>query len=68
MIVFAAGNKIKVMDGANHIRSMVLLDGRTFWYVDGFRWIKSKQKFSTNALGHCVGEAEPVEIKEAMGA
>lgn len=62
MIVFAAGNKIKVLEGPDRIRSMVLRDGRTFWYVDGYRWIKSKGKFSSNALGHCVGEGEPVEV------
>ena len=64
MIVFAAGNKFKVMEGQNHIRSMVIRDGRTYWYVDGYRWIKSKQKFSTVALVHCVREGEPVEMKE----
>ncbi len=62
MIVFAAGDKFKVMDGDNHIRSMELRDGRIYWYVDGYRWIKSKQKFSSTALQHCVGESEPVEV------
>ena len=58
MIVFAAGNKFE----ATKVHSSVRLDGRTIWYVDGKRWIKSKGKFSTNALQHCVGEGQPVEI------
>ncbi len=59
MVVFAAGNKFE----ASKIESMLRNDGRTLWYVHGKRWIKSKQKFSTNELIHCVGEIEPVEVE-----
>lgn len=67
MIVFAAGNKYE----ASKIESMKCgphkIGGpdRVLWYVSGKRWIKSKGKFSTNDLIHCVGEIEPVEVKEA---
>jgi hypothetical protein len=60
MIIFAAGNKYD----ASEVRKSVRLDGRTLYYVVGNRWIKSKGHFSSNALIHYVGEAEPVEIKE----
>ncbi|MDB5584854.1 MAG: hypothetical protein JWR80_10030 [Bradyrhizobium sp.] len=63
-IVFAAGNKFE----ATEVRSSVRSDGRTLWYVVGKRWIKSKGKFSTNALIHYVGEGKPVEIKEEEAA
>jgi hypothetical protein len=26
------------------------------WYVDGHRWIKSRRKWSSNALSHVLGE------------
>lgn len=60
MIVFAAGNKFD----ASKISSSDRGCGRVLWYVHGKRWIKSKGHFSSNALIHCVGEGEPVEIKE----
>ena len=64
MIVFAAGNKYKVSEGENMIRKSERAGGHTLWYVTGYRWIKSKQKFSGQALIHYVGEGEPVEVKE----
>lgn len=58
MIIFAAGNyydgEIRKHRGNNKL-----------WVVAGKRWIKSKRKFSSNALIHCVGEIEPVEVIEA---
>lgn len=60
MILFAAGNKYE----ATKVTKSLRLDGRTLYYVHGKRWIKSKGKFSTNELIHCVGEGEPVEVIE----
>jgi hypothetical protein len=57
-VVFAAGNKFET----TKIDSMIREQNKTWWYVHGKRWIKSKGKFSTNALIHCVGQTEPVDV------
>jgi len=45
-VIFAAGNKylIRKVEFQNNS-----------WYAYGKKWIKSKQKFSSNALIHCIG-------------
>jgi hypothetical protein len=60
MIVIAGNNKYD----ATKVSSTTFKDGRTLWYVTGKRWIKSKGHFSSNALIHCVGESQPLEVIE----
>lgn len=49
MKIFAAGNKYKT----DRIEYNL---GWKHLYVHGYKWIKSKQKFSGNALIHSIGQ------------
>jgi len=42
MEIFAAGNKYKVLEGTQPC----LINGN--WFVNGYKWIKSKQEYRNN--------------------
>ena len=42
MEIFAAGNKYKVLEGT----IPCFINGR--WFVNGYKWIKSRQEYSKN--------------------